>query len=85
MKVGLPYGVGRLEVDLPDSSAVVEPRFRPVAQDQAALLRQALRAPVAGPQLASLVAPGSRVALAVCDGTRPPFRRSRDDERRLST
>ena len=49
---------------------VVEPTFRPAARDQAALLRRALRAPVAGPPLASLVAPGPRVALAVCDGTR---------------
>ena len=74
MRVGLPYGVARLKVDLPDSTVVVEARFRPAARDQAALLRQALRAPVAGPPLASLVAPGSRVALAVCDGTRPPPR-----------
>jgi nickel-dependent lactate racemase len=71
MKVGLPYGAGRLEVDLPDSAVVVEPKFRSAARDQAALLRQALRSPVAGPPLARLVAPGSRVAVAVCDGTRP--------------
>ena len=71
MRVSLPYGAGRLVVELPDSSVVIEPGFQAAAPDQAGLLRRALRTPVAGPPLANLVAPGSRIAIAICDWTRP--------------
>jgi len=68
----LAYGEQGLEVDLPrDRTTVVEPTYEPPAPDERAALREALRHPVAGPPLRDRVAPGQRVAIAVCDGTRP--------------
>ncbi|MFP5336398.1 MAG: nickel-dependent lactate racemase [Actinomycetes bacterium] len=76
MRVRLAYGESGLEVDLPDDrTTVVEPVYVPGAADPAAVLRQALRNPVAGPRLRDLVRPGQTVALAVCDGTRAQPRR----------
>ena len=71
MRVQLAYGEQGLTVDLPDDrTTVVEPRYVPGAQDPAAVLRSALRAPVAGPRLREIVRPGQKVAISVCDGTR---------------
>lgn len=75
-KVALAYGRGRLEVELPAGTlSVVEPRYVPAPADPAGLLRRCLGSPVAGPPLADLVRPGQRVAIAVCDVTRPQPRR----------
>lgn len=72
MKVELAYGHNRLEVALPgDRTTVVTPTFRPAAPDPAAELRRALRDPVAGPPLSRLARRGAKVAIAVCDVTRP--------------
>lgn len=71
MKVRLAYGVGGLEVELPDDrTTVVEPAYHAGAADEAAVLRQALREPVAGPPLRELARPGIKVAISMCDGTR---------------
>jgi nickel-dependent lactate racemase len=71
MRIRLAYGTGGLEVELPDErTTVVEPAYQPAAADEAAVLRAALKAPVAGPPLRELVAPGQRVAISICDGTR---------------
>ena len=71
MKVRLAYGSGGLEVDLPDErTMVVEPAYHAGAPDEAAVLREALRRPVAGPPLAELATPGMKVAISMCDGTR---------------
>ncbi|RKQ90301.1 nickel-dependent lactate racemase [Solirubrobacter pauli] len=71
MKVRLAYGVGGLEVELPDDrTTVVEPAYHEGAPDEAAVLRDALRQPVAGPPLRELVRPGVKVAISMCDGTR---------------
>ena len=70
--VRLAYGETGLEVDLPASrTTVVEPTFVEATDDQAGLLRDALRRPVAGPPLRELVRPGQTVAISMCDGTRP--------------
>ena len=70
--VRLAYGETGLEVDLPASrTTVVEPTYVAAADDQAGLLRDALRRPVAGPPLRELVKPGQTVAISMCDGTRP--------------
>ena len=70
--VHLAYGTQGLVVDLPaDRTTVVEPRWEPTAADPPALLREALRAPVAGPPLRERVQQGQTVAISVCDGTRP--------------
>ena len=70
--VHLAYGTHGLVVDLPaDRTTVVEPRWEPTAEDPPALLREALRAPVAGPPLRDRVQHGQTVAISVCDATRP--------------
>ncbi|SNS37809.1 Nickel-dependent lactate racemase [Geodermatophilus pulveris] len=71
MRVHLAYGEHGLPVDLPDDrTTVVEPRYVPGAPDPMAVLRSALREPVAGPPLRDIVRPGQKVAISVCDGTR---------------
>jgi nickel-dependent lactate racemase len=70
--VRLAYGEDGLDVDLPaERTTVVEPTYVEAAGDQVALLREALRNPVAGPPLRELVTPGQTVAISMCDGTRP--------------
>jgi nickel-dependent lactate racemase len=69
--VELPYGAGILAVQLPAAQTiVVRPAHEPAAPDPMATLLQALRQPVAGPPLRSVVPPGARVAVSICDGTR---------------
>ena len=71
MKVRLAYGVGGLEVELPDDrTTVVEPTYQAGADDEFAVLREAVRKPVAGPPLSELAKPGMKVAISMCDGTR---------------
>ncbi len=72
LQVRLAYGEQGLEVDLPAGrTTVVEPTYVAGAEDQAGVLRAALREPVAGPPLRELVRPGQTVAISMCDGTRP--------------
>jgi nickel-dependent lactate racemase len=75
MRVDLAYGTAALTVDLPDGS-VVRPRHTPPVGDVATCLRTALREPVAGPPLGALLRPGARVAISICDLTRPQPRRA---------
>jgi nickel-dependent lactate racemase len=70
--VRLAYGRHGLPVDFPaERTTVVTPRHQPAAADPAAVLRDALRRPVAGPPLRELVRPGRTVAVSLCDVTRP--------------
>jgi len=70
--VRLAYGRTGLSVTLPSArTTVVAPAHLAAAPDPAAVLRDALRRPVSGPPLRSLVRPGQRVAVSVCDITRP--------------
>ncbi|GAA4870976.1 nickel-dependent lactate racemase [Pseudonocardia benzenivorans] len=70
--VRLAYGHSGLEVDLPAGrTTVVEPRHLTVTTPPEQLVRDALRNPVAGPPLREVVRPGQRVAISICDGTRP--------------
>lgn len=75
MLVRFPYGTSDLAVELPVGTCVVAPQSPRAADDEVAMLRQAIRNPVRGPALRDLVSPGSTVAIAVCDGTRPQPRR----------
>ncbi len=76
LSVPLAFGRGHLAVDLPaDRTTVVSPTHRPAAADVTAELRRALREPVAGPALRDVVRPGQRVAVSICDATRPQPRR----------
>ena len=70
--VHLAYGKEGLDVELPAArTTVVEPTYAAGATDETALLRTALRQPVAGPPLREIVRPGQTVAISMCDGTRP--------------
>jgi lactate racemase len=72
LNVRLAYGERGLSVRLPaERTTVVEPRFRPGAPDQRAVLSAALREPVAGPPLRERVGRGRSVAVSLCDSTRP--------------
>jgi len=76
MKVELAYGDGQLSVDMPDGvTDVIVPAGKPATRPPAELLAGALTGPVAGPSLRDLVRPGQRVAISICDGTRPQPRR----------
>jgi nickel-dependent lactate racemase len=72
VRVELAYGETGLVVDLPsDRTTVVVPRHvDPVADERAAVL-EALRRPTIGAPLRERVRPGQRVAISICDGTRP--------------
>jgi nickel-dependent lactate racemase len=72
MRVRLAYGESGLDIDVdPAVATVVEPVHHAAAADQAAVLRTALREPVAGPPLRERVRRGQTVAISACDGTRP--------------
>src|SRR3954447_13671919 len=69
--INLAYGSTGLRVHLPSSATVITPRPRHAAPDPMATLRQAIARPVAGPPLRDIARPGQRVAISVCDVTRP--------------
>lgn len=72
MHVRLAYGTTGLGIEVdPEVTTVVDPVRHPAAVDPRAVLRAAVRRPVAGPPLRERVRPGERVAISVCDGTRP--------------
>ncbi len=75
-EVDLAYGRKGLRVVLPDDrTTVVTPAEQPGVPDPAATLAGALREPVAGPPLRERVRPGQRIAVSLCDATRPQPRR----------
>src|SRR5918994_1354049 len=69
--VTLAYGSSGIPVQVPADATIISPRHAPAAADPIGVLRRAIREPVAGPPLRDLVRPGQRVAIAVCDVTRP--------------
>lgn len=72
MRIELAYGRDGLTVDLPgERTTVVEPLHPPAAPDARAAVLAALRNPVAGPPLRTVVRAGGTVAISICDGTRP--------------
>ncbi len=75
MKVRLLYGREGLEVEVPDGAMVVEPRYVPAAPNVPAALDDALASPIAGSRLRDRVRSGQRIAISMCDGTRPQPRR----------
>jgi len=76
VKVGLAYGSGRLEVELPDErTTVVAPHHPPPAPDAVEAVRAALRKPIAGKPLREVARHGQTVAISICDGTRAQPRR----------
>ena len=78
MRIRLDYGTAGLDVSLPDRRVtVIEPVHRPALPDAAGALRAAIRtSPAAGaPRLDELARRGRKVAISVCDITRPQPRR----------
>ena len=74
MQIPLDYGETGLDLVLPadaeERTTVIRPRFPPPVPSAEAAIRQALRAPDAGPPLAERVPEGATVAISVCDPTR---------------
>jgi nickel-dependent lactate racemase len=70
-RVRLAYGREGLDIDVPADATVVTPAHRPAVPDEVAAVRAALDRPVAGRPLRELVPRGARVAISVCDATRP--------------
>jgi nickel-dependent lactate racemase len=75
MRIQLDYGNSGLAVGVPDDATILEPEFRAPLSDPVAALTQALRSPLGRPPLREMVRPHQRVAISVCDGTRPQPRR----------
>ncbi len=70
-RLSLPYGQTTIEVEVPDGTEVIEPRFLPGLTDARAAIIQALRAPMGRPPLGEMLRPGDRVCVVVPDITRP--------------
>src|SRR5690242_3297462 len=76
-QVDLAYGRSGLRVSLPaDRTTVIAPVRHEAAADPAGVLAEALRKPVAGPPLRDRVRAGQRVAVSICDATRPQPRQA---------
>ncbi len=72
MRIDLAYGEQGLAVEVrPGRTTVVTPTSLPVAENPAALVRDAIRRPIGSPRLRDIVRRGQTVAISVCDGTRP--------------
>jgi nickel-dependent lactate racemase len=72
MIVKLDYGTTGLEVDLPDGgTTVIEPAYPPGVDHPEQTLRETLASPTDSPPPGEIAKPGQRVAISVCDGTRP--------------
>src|SRR5215470_18601593 len=77
MKLRLDYGSDGLDVELPDErTTVIEPSFLPAIEDTHAALVAALRHPIGRPPLRDIVRPGQKIAISVCDITRPQPRQA---------
>ena len=74
MNIKLAYDRDGLDVTLPlngEHLEIVEPKFVPGLEDSPVALRQALKAPVAGPPLRDAVGPDDTVGIIFSDITRP--------------
>lgn len=68
----LDYGESGLEIRVPTArTTVIEPRFRPGLADADAALRHALANPTYAEPLSRRVRPGQKIAISICDITRP--------------
>ncbi|MCB0206841.1 MAG: nickel-dependent lactate racemase [Anaerolineae bacterium] len=70
MRVNLAYGRSGLDIDLPDRTDVLTPRFVAGLPDEPAALLSALRTPIDSLPLADLVKPGDTVVVVHTDITR---------------
>ncbi len=68
--VRLAYGKTGLEVQVPESARIIEPRYVAGLADERAALIKAFRQPTAGPALRERVKPGDKVVVVHTDITR---------------
>ena len=72
MLVKLAYGDSGLKVEFPDLiTDVVEPEYVPGFPDEPAAIQSALRNPINSNTLRQLVSKNQKVAISICDITRP--------------
>lgn len=71
MLVKLAYGRGRLALDVPEDTHVIEPAFTPALPNPLTAVHQALANPIGRPPLSNLIRPTDKVTIVHCDGTRP--------------
>ncbi len=71
MKIDLPYGDGRVTVDVPDSANVIEPDPVPGVADIRAEIRRALDHPIGTRPLVELAAGHPDAVIVINDITRP--------------
>lgn len=70
MRLNLAYGRSGLEVDLPETTDIIQSRFVPALPDEARAIRDALRQPIHARPLAAKVNPGDKVIIVHSDITR---------------
>lgn len=72
MEVELSFGSGKLVVEVPaEGTQVVAPSWTPGVDDPLAACRRAMEHPLGRGRLRDQARRGQRVAISVCDGTRP--------------
>lgn len=70
-KVRLAYGKTGLEIEVPETAIVIEPRHLPALADEQAAVLSAMRDPQGTPPLKSMVGSADSVAIVISDITRP--------------
>lgn len=70
-QIAVDYGERRIDIEVPQSAAVVEFQDPPLLAEPVEAVRAALRAPLGAAPLAELARPGMRVAIGFDDITRP--------------
>jgi len=70
MKVNLAYGQGRLPVELPDSTTVIEPSHKPGLANERAAVLTALDQPLGAKALRDWIKPGRKICILFTDITR---------------
>ena len=77
MRLKLDYGSDGLTIDLPDErTTVIEPMPVPTVANPAETLSRAVAAPIGKAPLRTLLRPGQRIGISVCDITRAQPRQS---------
>jgi nickel-dependent lactate racemase len=69
-RVKLAYGKTGLDIEIPESAVIIEPKYVPGLTDERAAIVEALRKPINSRPLAELAQPGQTVAIVHTDITR---------------
>lgn len=73
MHVKLPYGLKKVDVEIPDKNfmGIIEPRNVPGLHDVNSKIKEVLRSPIGTPPLAKIVKPDFKVTIVATDISRP--------------